>query len=198
MKIVEVNIKREINVSREVIWWNYWDHEHLDVVHRGYKSSDILYEKKNVLFRSDLISVPIFSFIKFQTPVFMCLEDEGTMYVYGVHFGSIISRTIIKVKKIEKEKSEIDINYKFCLKGWQLVLLPIFKKLIYKWNHQTWIEDLPVKQRRQKVLKLNFKDFRGLPDNVDERVYDGELELQIPVPRPKTSTRDLHPLNNKN
>ena len=128
----------------------------------------------------------------------MCLEDEDTMYAYGVHFGSIISRTIIKERKIEKEKSEIDINYKFCLKGWQLVLLPIFKKLIYKWNHQTWIEDLPVKQRRQKVLKLNFRDFRGLPDNVDERVYDGELELQIPVPRPKTSTRDLNPFNNKN
>jgi hypothetical protein len=198
MKIVEVNIKREINISKEVILWNYWDHEHLDVVHGGYNSSDILYEKKNVLLRLDLISVPIFSFIKFQTPVFMCQEDEETLYVYGIHFGSIVSRTIIKVRKIEKEKSEIDINYKFCLKGWYLFLLPILKKLIYKWNQQTWIEDLPLKERRQKVLKLNFRDFRGLPDNVDERVYDGELEFKIPVPRQKTSSKDQHPLNNKN
>ena len=36
MKIVEVNIKIEINISKEVILWNYWDHEHLDVVHGGY------------------------------------------------------------------------------------------------------------------------------------------------------------------
>ena len=103
MKIVEVNVKREINISREVIWWNYWDHEHLEVVHKGYNTSDILYENKNVMFRTDLISVPIFSFIKFQTPVFMSLEDEETLYVYGIHFGSIISRTIIKVRKLEKE-----------------------------------------------------------------------------------------------
>ena len=40
-------------------------------------------------------------------------------------------KKIIKVKKLEKEKSEIDINYKFCLKGWQLILLPILKKLIF-------------------------------------------------------------------
>lgn len=39
--ILEINIKKIIECSKEVAFWNYWDHEHLDVVHGGYAKSDI-------------------------------------------------------------------------------------------------------------------------------------------------------------
>ena len=38
--ILEVEILKKINCSKEVALWTYWDHEHLDVVHSGYKQSD--------------------------------------------------------------------------------------------------------------------------------------------------------------
>ena len=38
--ILEVEISKTVNCSREIAKWNYWDHEHLDVVHGGYKSED--------------------------------------------------------------------------------------------------------------------------------------------------------------
>ena len=46
--ILHKKFKYNISVSKEVIWWNYWDHEHLDVVHSGYKSADIIYENEKV------------------------------------------------------------------------------------------------------------------------------------------------------
>ena len=125
------------------------------------------------------------------------LKDKNTVVTYGFQFG-IPSLSTAKYKDIAKDKCLVEVNYKFKFTGLQILLYPLIKFLIPKWNRRTWLEDLPLKERRQKVLKLNFKDFRGLPDDVDERVYDGEVKFNIPVPRPKSSTRDLHPLNNKN
>ena len=195
-KIIDVTVKRVVECSREVAWWNYWDHEHLDVVHKGYKSSDILYEKKNVIFREDYIQLPIFSFIKVKTPVFMVQENENKLYVYAIQFG-ITSKTTIKINEINEEKCEIEMNYKFLLKGIQKILGPILKKMIYKWNYQVWIEDLPLKIRRQKIVKLNFKDFKGLPDDIEERSYNGKIKFSLPIPRLKNSKRDQNPLNNR-
>ena len=94
--ILEVEIIKEINCSKEVALWNYWDHEHLDVVHEGYKKSDILYDKNNFMFRVDNIKVP-FPFLKFLTPVFMVQHDENTLFTYAVQMG-VISKTTITVR----------------------------------------------------------------------------------------------------
>ena len=32
--ILELTIKKEINCSKDVAFWNYWDHEHLNVIHQ--------------------------------------------------------------------------------------------------------------------------------------------------------------------
>ena len=86
------------------------------------------------------------------------------------------------------------MNYKFHLEGWRIILKPLLKKMILIWNEKVWQEDLPVKLRRQKVLDMNFKDFIGMPENFDERNYEGKINFKPPIPRPKKSTRDKHPL----
>ena len=53
--ILEFNFTKKIDCSKEVAFWNYWDHEHLDIVHEGYQQSDILYDKKNFLFRNNIL-----------------------------------------------------------------------------------------------------------------------------------------------
>ena len=56
--ILEMEFSNKIEVSKEIALWNYWDHEHLDVVHEGYKASDILYDANNFMFRIDDIKIP--------------------------------------------------------------------------------------------------------------------------------------------
>ena len=59
----------------------------IDVVHEGYKKSDILYDKNNFMFRVDNIKVPFPFFLKFLTPVFMVQHDENTLFTYAVQNG---------------------------------------------------------------------------------------------------------------
>jgi len=192
--VLEVEIHKKINCSKDVALWNYWDHEHLDIVHGGYKESHILYDKNNFMFRVDNIKVP-FPFIKFQTPLFMVQHDEDTIYVYAVQIG-VISKTTITVKSLNTSSCHITMNYKFYLNGWRKILKPFLKIMIPKWNEKVWLEDLPIKIRRQKVLDMNFKDFKGLPEKINEREKnkDENISFKRPIPRPINSSRDQHPL----
>ena len=188
--ILEINIKKNIKCSKEVALWNYWDHEHLDVVHGGYTKSDILYDRENYMFRTDLIKIPFFPFMKFTTPIFMVQHDNDTLLVFATQIG-VLSKTTIT-------KCEITMNYKFYLNGWRGLLRPLLKKLIPIWNEKVWREDYPVKIRRQKILDMNFKDFVGLPEKITDRTNNSKKEFKLPIPRPKNSTRDQHPLRKDN
>ena len=166
--VLEVQIHKEINCSKNVAFWNYWDHEHLDVVHSGYKKSDIIYDKENFMFRVDQIKLPIIPFFKITTPIFMVQHNENTLYSHAVQFG-ILSKTTITINELTDHSCEIIMNYKFYLNGWRKILKPFLKNNIPKWNEQVWIEDYPVKIRRQKVLDMNFQDFKGLPSSIKLR-----------------------------
>lgn len=195
--ILEINIKKNIKCSKEVALWNYWDHEHLDVVHGGYTKSDILYDRENYMFRTDLIKIPFFPFMKFTTPIFMVQHDNDTLLVFATQIG-VLSKTTITIKSLENTKCEITMNYKFYLNGWRGLLRPLLKKLIPIWNEKVWREDYPVKIRRQKILDMNFKDFVGLPEKITDRTNNSKKEFKLPIPRPKNSTRDQHPLRKDN
>jgi hypothetical protein len=189
--ILDITCEQVANISRAVALWNYWDHEHLDTVHEGYKKSDIMYENTNFMFRVDKVSVPV-PFIRLTTPIFQVQHDAETMYTFAVQFG-VTSKTTIKIEEIKPNKCKFIMRYQFDLSGWRIILKPILKKLIPIWNQRVWNEDLPVKLRRQKVLEYNFKDFSGLPKKIEDRVNVGPFETKLPVPRPKTSNRDQHP-----
>lgn len=195
--VLEVIIEKNIKCSKEVAFWNYWDHEHLDVVHSGYKKSDIMYDKHNFMFRVDEIKV-LFPFLKFLTPIFMVQHDENTLITYAIQMG-VISKTTINIKSQTKSSCQITMNYKFYLNGWRKILKPFLKVMIPKWNEKVWLEDYPLKTRRQKVLDMNFKDFVGLPKEVSLRnkIDKDNDTLKIPIPRPLNSTRDQHPLSIK-
>ena len=118
-------------------------------------------------------------------------DDIGEVSM--IQFG-VLSKTTITIKPIERTKCKINMNYKFYLNGWRKILRPFLKRLIPIWNERIWKEDYPVKMRRQKMIDMNFKDFHGLPQNIQDRKYDGPINLKLPLPRPRNSRRDLHPL----
>ena len=127
--ILEVDIIKDVDCSSNVAFWNYWDHEHLDVVHDGYNESNILYDSKNFLFRIDSISIPLIPFIKSTTPIFMVQHNDKTLYSFACQFG-ILSKTTIKIESLERAKCSIHMNYKFYLNGWRKILRPLLKKMI--------------------------------------------------------------------
>ena len=191
--VLEVEFKKKIACSKDVALWNYWDYEHLDNVHSGYKKSDVLYDKNNFSFRVDTVRLPVFRFINLLTPIFMVQHDKNTLYAYAIQLGTV-SKTTISVKEIRLNFCEITMNYKFYLDGWRKILRPILKILIPKWNQKVWDEDYNVKIRRQKMLNLGFRDFIGLPQKKKDRKSKNDYLLKLPIARPRKSPRDLHPL----
>ena len=195
--LINLTFERTAPCCAAVVWWNYWDHEHLGTVHEGYRKSDILYEDDKFMYRIDIIKIPLIPFLKIKTPVLVIQHDPETLLTHAIQFG-VESKTTIKVKEISKNETKITMNYKFYLSGIKILLKPILERLIPKWNEKIWKEDLPLKIRRQKILSYNFKDFVGLPDKIEERVNTGPFKTRLPIRRPKGSLRDQHPLREKN
>ena len=147
------------------------------------------------MFRVDKIKLPIFSFLKITTPIFTVQQNENTLITYAIQLA-VISKTTITIKELTKSSCEITMNYKFYLDGWRKILKPFLKIMIPKWNQRVWLEDYPVKIRRQKILDMNFQDFKGLPNDINSRKLNNkQYKFKLPIPRPKNSTRDRHPLS---
>ena len=175
MKILDLTFKRKVNCSASVCKWNHWDHDHINYTHKGiYERSDIFYEDdRSVLFYHS-IKIPFIPFIKISTIDITILKDKNTVCTYGFQFG-IPSLTTAKYLEISKDKCVVEVNYKFKFNGINILFYPLIKFLIPRWNEQTWKEDLPLKLRRQKVKRIGFKDFNGLPKKKADRNYQGNI-----------------------
>lgn len=192
MKIVESEFTRQVDCSASVVFWNYWDHEHLCVVHNNYTEARVLYEDtKTVLFLLTY-KLPVFSFLRSNSLNVMVQHDANTIKCFNVGLFGIPACTTITVKETTKDHCDITMNYKFVLKGWTTLLAPAFPRLSKIWNEQVWVEDLPLKARRQKVLRMGFKDFVGLPTNIEERFYNGDIPFKLPQMRHKKSPVNLN------
>jgi hypothetical protein len=183
MKIIEKEFVREIDAAKAVVLWNYWDHEHLFVVHKNYTDARIIYEDQKMAVYLLTFKLPVFSFMKSKSLNVMIQKTPEIIKVYNVGLFNLLSATTITVKELEKDKTRITMNYKFVLTGWRTLLAPFLNFMIAKWNQQVWDEDLPIKLRRQKALRMGFKDFIGLPKNIQERIFDDDLELILPIAR---------------
>ena len=192
--ILEIEFTRSIECSSEVAKWNYWDHEHLDIVHSGYKKVDILYDQDNVAFGYSTLKVPVIPFLFTKSPLFLVQHDDNTQFTFALQLG-VLSKTTIVIIATSIKSCKITMNYKFYLNGWRKILKPLLSKLIPIWNEKVWIEDYNVKLRRQKVLEMGFKDFRGLPDFHERQTEVSIKKTRLPIPRPRNSSRDLHPLS---
>ena len=198
MKILDITFKRKVNCSANVCKWNHWDHDHIHYTHKGiYKVAQIFYEDDRVTLFYHKIKIPLIPFFSIGTIDFSSLKDKNTVLTYGFQFG-IPSLSTTKYNEISKNKCLVETNYKFQFTGLQILFYPLIKFLIPKWNKRTWNEDLPLKLRRQKVKKMNFKDFKGLPKKLKDRKFSLEKEFRLPIKRLRKSDSLLtkHPFYN--
>ena len=198
MKILDVTFKRKVNCSANVCKWNHWDHDHINYIHKGiYKEAEIFYEDDRVVLFFHKMRIPMIPFLTVNTLDMTALKDKNTVVTYGFQLG-IPSLSTAKYKDIAKDKCLVEVNYKFKFTGLQILLYPLIKFLIPKWNRRTWLEDLPIKLRRQKLKRMNFKDFKGLPRKMKDRKFTGPIDFKLPISRLQKNDNKLtkHPFYN--
>ena len=198
MKILDVTIKRKANCSASVCKWNHWDHDHINYTHKGsYNESEIFYEDDRVVLFFHRMKIPLIPFLRVNTVDMTALKDKNTVVTYGFQLG-IPSLSTATYKEISKDKCLVVVNYKFKFTGLQILLYPLIKFLIPKWNKRTWYEDMPLKLRRQKIKRMNFKDFRGMPNKIKDRKFSGPIDFKLPIRRLSKSESKLtkHPFYN--
>lgn len=183
--ILEFKFIKIIDCCSQVAFWNYWDHEHLEVVHSGYDNFKIIYEQNDTLFSVRDVKLPLIR-LRITTPMFMKQINKNELVAYATQLG-VLSETKVNIQDISKDQSKISVTYKFYLSGWKKIFKYILKYMVPIWHEKVWIEDLPLKLRRQKVLRYNFKDFIGLPKKIKDRVNEENLNFNIPLPRPNNS-----------
>jgi hypothetical protein len=184
MKIVRREFVRELAVSAAVGWWNHWDHEHSMVVHgESWLDGHMLYEDERTAIAFVTIRVPIFSFLRSTAMNVNLKYDADTMYTLHLGLFGIPSITKIAVHEDRPDHIVHHTTYTFFLRGWRRLLAPLLPAMIARWNARVWEEDLPLKLRRQKMLRHGFRDFVGLPERVADRRYDGPLECRLPIRR---------------
>lgn len=177
MDLVEYNFKRSINASREAILWNYWDHEHLYVVHENYEDVKVVYEDDKMAVYFLKYKLPILRFMTSDSLNLMYMSDKNTIKVFNRGLLNLVSETTINIQEITENKCDIYISYKFYLNGWKKILKPMLKKMTSRWNQKVWDEDFSLKIRRTKLINLGFKDFHGMT-NQKKKVQEFSLPIK--------------------
>lgn len=185
MIILMRSFERHIDVSAGVVLWNYWDHEHLTASHSSWVSVKVLYETSELVVHQVTFRLPIFSFLKSTAVSVMCMKSPLHFTDFQQVLFGIPSITNIRIEEKGPDKCVVKTDYKFILKGWRCILAPFMKRMMASWNDRVWNEDLPLKIRRQKVLRHGFKDFAGMPEKLADRAYDGEIIQKLPIARTK-------------
>ena len=191
MKLVERGFENTIDVAAGVVLWNHWDHEHLAVVHGNYQDCQLLHETVDAVVQLVSYRVPVFRFLVSHSMGTVVLTRRtgtgGTMKQFNQGLFGVPSVTTIDIIDEGHDRCTVRTTYQFILAGWKELLAPLIYRLMERWNRQIWLEDLPLKLRRQKVLRWGFEDFVGMPERVTDRRNDRAIECRLPVPRPKDS-----------
>jgi hypothetical protein len=183
MIIVEKTIVKDVDVSAATCFWNTWDHEHLYYVHNNFVKANVLYENNHTAALLTPIKVPFFSFLHSTGLHVMVQHDDEVTKVINIGLFGIPSVLTMRMEETGDNTCRLTNDYKFILKGWRQILAPLLRHMIQKWNDGNWAEDGPLKERRQKMLRAGFKDYQGLPDEVEQRKFVG------PIPKPTLPIR---------
>lgn len=180
--VINFKIVRDVDVSREVCLWNTWDHEHLYFVHNQFKFAKMLYEDQNVAFIRTSIKLPFLPIYINALHTMTSLKDGDVMVIDTLPFG-ILSKLEMRYIELGPKKTRLINTYTVDL---PMVFFPfksIIPRFIQNWNDINWLEDLPIKNRRQQAIDMGFTDFFGKSRGGEKRL----VQLKLPLPRTKNS-----------
>jgi len=179
---IKFTIARTVDASKDVCLWNTWDHEHLFYVHQQFNSAKIIHENATSAVMETYIKIPFVP--KYMRSIHCLFEiaDRNVLVIDTMPFG-IIAQVEMIYEVISEKKTKLINNYNLDVPFFFYPAKPIMKYFIQKWNNINWMEDMPLKLRRQKAVDLGFRDFRGIvgSENAPKQI------VRLPIPRPKDS-----------
>lgn len=179
----------EMECPKEVVIWNYYDHEHVVGTHyKHYNYLRILAEKDGWCLVERFYKLPIIQ-LRTSSLGFMYLENPNL--IRSIQYGKlgIVFDQEIHLQDLGPDRCKVTSIY--TMKVWSVfsVFEGLFKRVTTKWFRNTWDEDAPMRLRRWKVWKLGFRNFEGIEyinhrtekpaPATSKRTYP----LQLPVPK---------------
>ena len=174
---------------KKLIIWNYWDHEHIVGTHfEHYKKVKIIYEDETTCHSDRWAKLPYLPFYIKSTDICKLINNNKMEVLHTTLFNLIKCKQIFEFE--ENELNECTVTRSDYLEVFSFLkfLQPLFDKLMKKWFIDVWEEDMPMRERRFKVWKLGFQDFKGInyinnPEIKKEYNSNREYELKLPIPK---------------
>jgi hypothetical protein len=204
---LQVQFQADMDCPKEVVMWNYYDHEHLVGTHyKLYDRARVVAERDDwaLVYRSK--RMPLLPFrtagIGFQ------YMDGNTMKSFHKDSIGFFLETDIEFIDRPENRCTIRVTYRINTHPFFKLFEPLFKRLFEKWFWATWEEDAPMRLRRWKVHNLGFKEFSGVdyinkkapkPEHLDagKYIFDPPVRTASPiktvqgVERPFTQSLEL-------
>jgi hypothetical protein len=189
MAILYKKCERETECPKEVIVWNYFDHEHVVGTHyKYYSGAKVMMEKDNWCLVYRYYTLPVIH-LRASSLGFMALLSPT--HIKSIQHGmlGLILDQDITFKELGPERCLVASEYRLGVPGWTAWFLrPLFERIIQRWFDNTWVEDAPMRTRRYKVWKMGFKDFSGI-DHINNKTaapaaFDAPpYAVELPIPK---------------
>ncbi len=168
MATLTATCAREMDCPKEIVIWNYYDHEHVVGTHYKYYSHfKILAEHGDWCMVERFYKLPIIN-LKASSLGLMYMESPNV--IRSIQFGKLGMQLHqeIKLDDLGPERCRVTCTYSLEVPALAKALEPLFRRVLSRWFDDTWDEDAPMRLRRWKVWKLGFRDFRGI-DFINEK-----------------------------
>jgi hypothetical protein len=183
--ILMAQFRAEMDCPKEVVMWNYYDHEHLVGTHyKLYDKTRVLAERGNwsLVFRSK--RMPLLPF--YTSGIGFQYMDGNVMKSFHKDSIGFMLEMEALFEDLPADRCSVTVTYRINTHRVFKIFEPFFKKIFERWFWATWEEDAPMRLRRWKVHKLGFKDFGGI-DYINkklpkpESIGFGKYEFDPPV-----------------
>lgn len=170
MKPVTLSLKcsAEMDCPKEVVMWNYYDHEHLVGTHsKYYDQARILAERGDwalVWRRKKMPFLPLYT-----SGIGLQFMDGNVMRTFHKDSIGFLLEQETRFEDLPNNRCRVVVVYTINAHRVFKLFEPIFHRLFRSWFEEVWAEDAPMRLRRWKVYQLGFEDFSGI-DYINQKL----------------------------
>lgn len=158
---LSLRYEREMDCPKEIVIWNYYDHEHLLGTHwKYYREARILAEKDSWALLYRKMKMPLLPFSN--STLALQMMDGNVMKVFHRDMLGFLLEMEVHFDDLPNDRSLITVIYNIRCHPFFKLFEKYFQMVFEKWYEATWEEDEPMRLRRWRVHKLGFKGFVGL------------------------------------
>ena len=166
--LLTAKFRAEMDCPKEVVMWNYYDHEHLVGTHyKYYNATRVLAERDDWSLVVRGKRMPLLPF--YTSGIGFQYMDGNTMKSFHQDTIGFMLEMEAFFEDLPNDRCAVTVTYRINTHPIFKLFDPFFQKLFKKWFWATWEEDAPMRLRRWKVHQLGFKDFSGI-DYVNKKL----------------------------